>query len=346
MTHDRRHGQTALGLGALGVGLALAQYARRRRTALSFRGRTAVVTGGSRGLGFELGRQLAMEGARVWLVARSAEPLARAADELRQTGAFVETIAADVRRPDGIDRIVDRLLAAGDHVDLLINNAGTMEVGPFAHLTEDDYRDSLDTHFWAPLRLIQRFLPHIPRGSGRIVNISSIGGRIGVPHLSAYAAGKFALTGLSETLGAELAKSGIAVTTVTPGLMRTGSYVNVRLRGRHPEEFRWFAAMAALPITSMAAPRAARQILAAARAGRATVTPGWQARMAEVLSAVAPNTFAHLSAAADRLVLPPPAEAERGDRERLAADVDPGRIKALLSARNRRRFRQPSPVWA
>ena len=339
--------RVSLGVSSLAVGLLLAGRALRKPR-YSFRNRTVLITGGSRGLGLEIGRQLADEGARLWLVARSADALHDAADELRARGAaFVETIAADLRQEQEIDRVVDRVLHAGDVVDVLINNAGVIEVGPFEHAQVEDFVDSMATHFWAPLHLIRKLLPHMRReGEGRIVNVSSVGGRIGVPHLSAYSSGKFALTGLSETLRAELVKSGIYVTTVTPGLMRTGSYVNVRLRGEHEDEFRWFAAMAATSLTSMAARRAAAQIIAATRAGRATLAPGWQSRAAQIAAAVAPNVTAGIETLADRTVLPGPTDERSGERARIAADVDPGAVKNLLSKETRRRFRQPRPAWS
>ena len=337
--------RVSLGLSSLALGLALARRLTRRR--YSFRGRTVVITGGSRGLGLAMARQLADEGARLWLIARSPQALHEAAEELRARGAmFVETIAADIRREDEIDGAVERILRGGDVVDVLINNAGVIEVGPFEHAQLQDFHDSLDTHFWAPLHFIRKLLPNIRReGEGRIVNISSIGGRVAVPHLSAYAAGKFALTGLSETLHAELRKEGIYVTTVTPGLMRTGSYVNVRLRGQHPDEFRWFAAMIATPLTSMQARRAARQILEAARQGRAAIAPGWQARTAQIAAAVAPNVTAGIEAAVDRAALPAPVGPE-GDHAQTAAHVDPGIVKGLLRPQTRRKFRQQRPAWS
>ena len=338
--------RTSLGLTSLAAGALLATRAWRRSHRYSFRDRTVVITGGSRGLGLALARRLASEGARIWLIARSPQALQEAADDLRDRGApFVETIAADVRHEADIDRVVARVLRAGDTIDVLINNAGVIEVGPFDHAQIEDYDDSLKTHFWAPLHFIRKLLPHFRRGGeGRILNISSIGGRVGVPHLSAYAAGKFALTGLSEVLRAELSTQGIYVTTATPGLMRTGSYVNVRVRGRHEDEFRWFAAMSATPLTSMAAARAATQIIEAVREGRAAVSPTWQARAAEIASAVAPNTTAAIESLANRL-LPSPDERGSGDTAKLAASVDPGVIKSVLPAATRRNYHQQRPIW-
>jgi short-subunit dehydrogenase len=336
-----------LGLSSIAVGVAIARRVLDRRSRYSFQGRTAIITGGSRGLGLELARQLADEGARLWLVARSASELDAAAGELRQRCQFVETITADIRNGDDVTRVVETVLHADGRVDVLVNNAGIMEVSPFENTQREDYEDAMNTHFWAPLGLIQACVPHMRSGGGgRIINISSIGGRVALPHMSAYTASKFALTGLSESLHAELAKSGIAVTTVTPGLMRTGSYVNARLRGRHADEFRWFAAMSATPLTAMHARRAARAILEASRVGRAAITPGWQARAAQAFQGVAPNTFAAVATAADRAVLPRPAHNRSADQARLARDVDPGAVKAVLSEETLEDYHQPKPAWS
>jgi short-subunit dehydrogenase len=342
----RRQSQAAVGFSALAIGLLVAGNALRQRTRYSFRNRTVIITGASRGLGLELARQLAHEGARLWLVARSAEDLDRAAAELRQAGAFVGTVVADLREERAIDQLVSRVIQTDPVIDVVINNAGTIVVSPFEHAQPEDFHDSLATHFWAPFHVIRKALPHMRRGGeGRIVNISSIGGRVGVPHLAAYAAGKFALTGFSEGLRAELVKSGIYVTTVTPGLMRTGSYVGIQLRGQHEKELRWFAGLADSPVITMQTSRAARQILEATRRGRAALTPLWYARAAQIVDAVAPNTFAAVTSLVDRTALPSPEPTPDAARARRATEVDPGAVKRTLSAERRRRYHQPEPKW-
>lgn len=97
------------------------------------------------------------------------------------------------------------------------------------------------------------------RRRGRIVNITSIGGKVGMPHLLPYTCAKFATVGLSEGLRAELGREGIRVTTIVPGLMRTGSHLKAMFRGQHEQEFTWFSLGASLPLVSMGAERAARQ---------------------------------------------------------------------------------------
>jgi len=328
--------------------VAATWFAARRlsRPEYSFRDRTVIITGATRGLGLAMARRFAAEGARVWLVARSTEELKHATDELTARGGWVRPITADIRRRDHVGRIVDTVLAQGECIDVLVNNAGIIETGPVEHVTREDFQDALATHFWGPLDLIRAALPHMRRNwEGRILNIASVGGRVAVPHLAAYTASKFALVGFSESLRAELMKDGILVTTVTPGLMRTGSYVNVKLRGRHRDELRWFTAMSATPLTSMRADRAARIIVEGCRDGRATLTPGVQARLAVILNALAPNLFASLNAAVDRTLLPGPADSIRGDSAKQGTEVDPGWVKTILPRQTRQEYHQPQPAW-
>jgi short-subunit dehydrogenase len=148
------------------------------------------------------------------------------------------------------------------------------------------------------------------QGGGRIVNISSIGGALAVPHLLPYSLSKHALTGLSDGLRAELAQYGIRVTTVLPGLMRTGSHVNAMFKGRHRGEFTWFALMDALPITSVSAETAARQIVEAARRGAARLVISPHARLAILADTLLPGVTARLMATMNRLLPAPVAGGE------------------------------------
>ena len=239
--------------GALG---AYASY--RAATAVmrrfDFAGRTVVITGGSRGLGLVMARQLADEGARLAICSRHGDQLKRAAHQLRGHGAQVLALTCDLRQTDEIDAFFHCVRRDLGPVDVLINNAGVIEVGPLDTMTCEDFAESLCVHFWAPVYTMQQVLPEMrDRGSGRIVNISSIGGRIGVPHLAPYCAGKFALTGLSQAYRAELASEGIFVTTVCPGLMRTGSHHHALFKGRHRDEYTWFSMSASAPLATISA---------------------------------------------------------------------------------------------
>src|SRR2546426_7776011 len=158
-------------------------------------------------------------------------------------------------------------------------------------------------HFWAPLHTMRAAIPSMRRqGGGRIVNISSIAGKIGVPHLAPYCASKFALTGLSEAVRGELAKDKILVTTVCPGLMRTGSPFNAWFKGRHRDEFTWFAISDSLPLATIAGARAAEQIIDACRYGDAELVITWPAKLAVVANAVAPESVALAMSVVNRLL--------------------------------------------
>lgn len=277
----------AFAVAALG-GWAIARVLAPR---FSFEGKVCVITGGSRGLGLVLARQICADGGRVALLARDVDELRRAHDELAANGCDVAVVPCDLFDRAQIEEAVRTVLAHFGAVDVLINNAGIIEVGPLEHMKREDFERAMQLHLWAPFTLMWELIPHMrKRGSGRIVNISSIGGKIAVPHLAAYCASKFALVGLSDSLRSELAADGICVTTVAPGMMRTGSHVNAQFRGNHAAEFAWFSAGNSAPLLSMKVERAAAKILNACRRGQAELTLTVAARAAIIGNAVFPNT--------------------------------------------------------
>jgi NAD(P)-dependent dehydrogenase (short-subunit alcohol dehydrogenase family) len=305
MTRDQKFmAGLAAGIAAAFIGSRLA----RARHAIDFGGRVVLITGGSRGLGLVLARKLAAQGARLVLMARDERELDRAKRLLEEEfGADVLVVRCDVRRRADVRAAVDYILEQRVNVDVLINNAGVIQVGPLEHMEHEDFENAMATHFWGPLHLMLELIPSMRRrGFGRIVNISSIGGRIAVPHLAPYSASKFALTGLSDAIRAELAPHGVRVTTVAPGLMRTGSPMNAQVKGQHRAEYAWFAIADSLPGMSISAERAADQILAACAHGDPELTITVQARAAAMLNQLAPTTMARIMAVATRL-LPGPA---------------------------------------
>jgi short-subunit dehydrogenase len=260
-----------------------------------FRGKTVLIAGGSRGLGLVIARELAREGALIALGARDADELERAAADIRARGAEVFTVVCDITRKEEVDRMVGAVRERFAHIDVLINNAGTIMVGPMEEMTLADYQDAMNTHFWGPLHTVLAVVPHMKsRGQGRIVNIASIGGKIAVPHLLPYSASKFALVGFSKGLRAELKSDGIAVTTVCPGLMRTGSPENAFFKGKHREEYSWFSIADSLPGLTISAETAARQVLNACRNGTAEVVLSIPAKIAVKLDALFPELTSKL----------------------------------------------------
>jgi len=273
------------------------------RHSIAFEGRTVIVTGGSRGLGLVMARQLAAEGANLVLLARDSDSLKRAKRELKEAGADVLAISCDIGEREEVEAAVRMVMAKFDRIDVLINNAGIIQVGPLDHMTLDDFEQAMRVHFYGPLYLTLAVLPHMRvAGGGRIVNISSIGGEVAAPHLVPYSASKFALTGLSDGLRAELRAENIRITTVCPGLMRTGSPPNAQFKGRHRDEYAWFTVADSLPLLSMSAERAARKILRACRRGAAHLSLGIHTKAAVPFSALFPETKAHLASLMNRLL--------------------------------------------
>ena len=295
-------------LMAAGAGVFWAvRAAVRKRRELDFRGKTVLVTGGSRGLGLIMARQLADQGAHVAICARDGDELERARRDLAQRGGRVLAVPCDVTDRRQVDDLVHRVEGELGPIDVLINNAGVIEVAPLEHMTLEDFEEAMEVNFWGPVYTTLAVVPGMrARHSGRIVTIASIGGKISVPHLLPYSASKFAVTGFSEGLRAELAHDGILVTTVCPHLMRTGSPPGATFKGQNRAEYAWFSLSDSLPLVSMNAERAARRILTACKRGEAEVILTLQAKIAVAVHGLFPGMTADVLGWVNRLLLPEP----------------------------------------
>lgn len=270
------------------LGAVAAKIASPKR--FSLRDRVVLVTGGGRGLGLQIARECAARGAKLALFSRSQLELDFAASELRGLGATVATHVCDIRNDASVTEAVGKLQAELGPIDAVFNVAGVIEVGPVDALTIADYVDAIDTNFLGAVRVVESVREAMcARGSGRIVNISSLGGVIAIPHLVPYSASKFAIRGYSEGLRAELARYGVLVTAVVPGLMRTGSPPQATYAGQPEKEYAMFAPSDSLPMTSVSAQHAARRIVDACERGMAEIVISWQAKVAVTLYALAPK---------------------------------------------------------
>ncbi len=300
-----------LGIAAAGVGAGMAAYEvySRLRPRTSAAGKVVLITGGSRGLGLAMAREFAAQGARLVLCARDERELDAAAAELTDGGSEVLTVPCDVTVQEDVVRMVNEASARFGGIDVLINNAGIIAVGPVASQTLVDYHEAMDVMFWGMVYPTLAVLPQmIRRGGGHIGNVTSIGGKIAVPHLVPYGCAKFAAVGFSEGLRAELARYNIRVTTAVPGLMRTGSHLNAYFKGNHRQEFTWFSLGATLPGVAMNANRAARRIVAAVLRGQAEIVLTPQAKLAVLAHGLAPGLTSDLLGWVNRL-LPQPGDA-------------------------------------
>jgi NAD(P)-dependent dehydrogenase (short-subunit alcohol dehydrogenase family) len=319
---------TIIALASAGAVLALRTL--RSRATYDFRDKSVLITGGSRGLGLVLAREFAAEGARLTIVARDRVELEQARADLATRGAEVLSFACDVRDQADVQSAIERAVARYRSIDVLINNAGVIQAGPVDHMQVADFEDALNTHLWGPLYTMLAVTPYMRRqGGGRVVNIASIGGKVAVPHLAPYSTSKFALVGLSDGMRAELARDNIIVTTVCPGLMRTGSHLNALFKGQHAEEFTWFSIVDSLPISSIDARRAARQIIEACRRGDPQLLISIQAHVIALLNAVFPGLSARALKRMNQL-LPEPTD-PRGDETRTGWESQSTLAPSLLT---------------
>lgn len=308
---------------AMAGGAALA----RRVRALDLHGRVVLITG-SRGLGLALARRFAEEGAAVAVCARSDEQVERAVADLRERGASAAGFTVDVGDRDAVETMVAEVVGRLGRLDVVVNNAGIITVGPLETQTFEDFEAALRTMFWGVYHTTMAALPHLrSQPDARLVTIGSIGGKISVPHLLPYSVAKFAVTGFSEGLRAELAGSSVKVTTVIPGLMRTGSHRHALVKGDHAAEYRLFSLGAVLPGVAMTAEHAARRVVAATQRGDAEVLLGWQAQLATRVHGLAPGLTTRVLAGAARFL--PDAPDEPGSRTAVTGEETGAGLAAI-----------------
>ena len=318
MKQAKRVAKAGLLIGGVTAGVATAAtgmyISHRLRNRYDLADKVVVITGGSRGLGFALAQECARAGAIVAICARDKSELVWAQESMeREFGNRIYARVCDVTNNDEVGEFITAVLSRFNRIDVLINNAGIITVGPMDSQTITDYQESMDVMFWGVVYPTLAVLPHMKaRGMGRIANIASIGGKISVPHLLPYSAAKFAAVGFSEGLRAELLQHGVKVTTVCPGLMRTGSHLNAYFKGQHRKEFTLFSFGATTPFVSIEGRRAARKIISSIRAGKAELVITPQAKLAAKFHGLFPGLTTDILGVVNRFL--PSDETQQKDR--------------------------------
>ncbi|MDQ1047529.1 SDR family NAD(P)-dependent oxidoreductase [Streptomyces sp. V4I2] len=193
--------------------------------------RVALVTGATSGMGLEIARTLAQDGARVFLCSRREEAVNRTVKELRDQGLDVDGSTCDVTSASDVDRLVRACVDRYGRIEILVNNAGRPGGGTTAELDDDLWYDVIGTNLNSVFLVTKRVLRDggMTDGDyGRIINIASTGGKQGVVHAAPYSASKHGVVGFSKALGLELAQTGITVNAVCPGFVETPMAERVR----------------------------------------------------------------------------------------------------------------------
>ena len=189
----------------------------RRRTPIDLRRKVVLITGGSRGLGLETAREFGSHGAIVAICARDESELNRAQADLQARGVEAQSFVCDIADREQVSAMANRVAERLGPIDILVNNAGIIKAGPFLEMNMEDFEQAMGVMFWGPLHATTAVLPAMrERRQGSIVNITSVGGKVSIPHLLPYCCAKFAATALSEGLRAELEPEGIRVQQLYP----------------------------------------------------------------------------------------------------------------------------------
>lgn len=307
-------------LAGLGVGAATGLLALSRAMCSSPPpdGAVVLITGGSRGLGFAIASRFAARPVRLVLAARDREELEAAQSRLLNQHSHLRPddfylVAADLAQPHECRRLVEETIARFGRIDVLVNNAGIIGVGPVQAQPLENFERTMAINFFAAMHTTLAALPHLLRQEplagwrrAAIVNISSIGGKIAVPHMLPYSAAKFAVTGFSHGLHAELRGKDIRVTNVCPGLMRTGGEDHAEFFGNQAAEARWFRFSAKTPGLSTTPEHAANRIYRAVELGLAEIIITPQAWLAARLAGACPEFVQCANAFVNDYLLPKP----------------------------------------
>ena len=210
----------------------------------SLKGKIALVTGASKGIGRAVALALAAEGVHVGLLARTAKDLSEVAQEVNDLGVKAVAVTADISNMQEVNTAVEEILEKFGSIDILINNAGTGTFGKFLELEPEVWENQIRTNLFGVYYATRAVLPQmIARSAGDIINISSTSGKAGAATTSAYSASKFGVFGLGESLMQEVRKHNIRVTTLAPSTIVTDLAQSANLitgdeeRVMHPEDF-------------------------------------------------------------------------------------------------------------
>lgn len=310
MTSFRRGLDVRQLIGVAGI-CAGAIFAARRflvkphRAQSDLTGKGVLITGGSRGFGLALAYDFGSRGARLALCACDSGELERACSALRAKGIEAHPLVADITQSGQLNNLINQAVSVLGSIDVLVNDAGRITVGPSESFTQQDFEDAMNLMFWAPVNLTHAVLPHMrEKGTGQIINITSVGGRVSIPHLLPYCCAKFAFVGFSTGLSRELTPEGIRVLTVVPGLMRTGSYLKAEFKGDSKDEFAWFGLLGNLPGFSVDAGYAAKQVRLAVENGDGVCTISLPAKVLVALEGIAPEVNQEVLSLVNRYLLP------------------------------------------
>lgn len=261
-------------------------------TLLPFNNQVVIVTGASMGIGRELALQLAQQGARVALAARSADILEQVAGECRAAGGQAIVLPTDVTEPAQCQNLVERTVEQFGRIDMLINNAGIAQRSRFDELQDlAQFEKVMQVNFMGCVYCTHWALPHLKASRGRIVTVSSGSGKFPAPPISSYCASKYALDGFFSTLRMELADNSVSVTMIYPTWVATGISTRAVDKDGRP-----LGKIHSREIGAMSVEVCARQILRAAARRRRELVMGFTTKLGLLLHPIFPEMVERIAA--------------------------------------------------
>jgi len=195
--------------------------------------KVAIVTGSSSGIGFETSVILARNGFHTYAAVRTLDKSQPLMDMSKKDGLSIQVIELDVSNDKSVKDAINKVLSENKRIDVVVNNAGYALAGSFEDLSMDEIKSQFETNFFGVIRVIQAILPTMRnQRNGRIVNVSSMGGRIAIPLDSAYHGTKFALEGVSESLQYEVEQFGIKIIIIEPGAIKSNFFNNLKMASK------------------------------------------------------------------------------------------------------------------
>jgi NAD(P)-dependent dehydrogenase (short-subunit alcohol dehydrogenase family) len=195
--------------------------------------KVAIITGSLSGIGFETSLILARNGFHTYAAVRNLDKSQPLIDMAKKDGLSIQAIELDVSNDKSVKDAINRVLSENKRIDVVVNNAGYALVGSFEDLSMDEIKSQFETNFFGAIRVIQAILPSMRnQRNGRIVNVSSMGGRMAIPLDSAYHGTKFALEGLSESLQYEVEQFGIKIIIIEPGAIKSNFFNNLKMASK------------------------------------------------------------------------------------------------------------------
>lgn len=282
-------------IGAAVLGLATItalRYQGRRPRRLD--GKVVLITGGSRGLGYELAKYCLWAGARVAICARDAAELAKAEAGLKRYGTLVSSHVADISDAAATPRLAAEVIARWGRIDVLVNNASVLVVGPMAAMTVHDYRHMMEVNVLGTVQVTDACLPELTKNHGGIITISSAAGVLPVPRMAPYSLSKAAQALYAKLLNTELGEQGLTAMVAYPGYMPTGFTEHTQYHGDAPHERSAIERLTKTPLISVKPKRAARLIVRAWLDGKDSVAFPMAVRLGILMQSHMPGFITRL----------------------------------------------------